>query len=247
MRQTVVRFSLTPLLVVAALTSARAEDPAQQQRKAMDYYKRGEDRLKAEKFEEAAGEFQKAISIYPGFVLAHYGLGQSHMALKQYDDAVKAFSASRDAFYKLASMKVDDRMRALDTSQRMVDEYRNLTGVEGGGRTAKGIGERLNVLRDLEQVKRFDEGNPEPPAEISLALAGAWFRSGKLDDAEKENKNALRARPDYGQAHNNLAVIYMMGDRIPEAQAELAAAEKAGFKLNPKLKDEVERRAAAAR
>ncbi len=61
---------------------------------------------RAEKYEEAAAEFQKAVAIYPSFVLAHYGLGQSHMALKHYDDAVTAFSAARDAYYKLASLKV---------------------------------------------------------------------------------------------------------------------------------------------
>jgi len=97
----------------------------------------------------------------------------------------------------------------------------------------------------LEQVKRLDNGIPQPPAEISLALAGAWFRSGNLEEAEKENKNALKSKPEYGQAHNNLAVLYMMGGRIPEAQAEVAAAEKGGFTVNPKLKEELDRRAAA--
>jgi Tfp pilus assembly protein PilF len=239
------RLVLPLAFTFAALPAGQAaEDPAQQQRRAMDHYKRGEERLKAEKFEEAAAEFKKAIDIHPAFVLAHYGLGQAHMALKQYDDAVRAFSASLDAFYKLAAMRGEDRMRALDTGQRMMDEYRNLTGIEGGGRVSKGVNERLNVLRDLEQVKKFDSGNPEPPAEISLALAGAWFRSGNLTEAEKENKNALQTKPDYGQAHNNLAVIYMMGGRIADAQAEVAQAEKSGFAVNPKLKEELERRAA---
>jgi Tfp pilus assembly protein PilF len=224
-----------------------AEDPAQQQRKAMDHFKKGEDCLKNEKFDEAATEFQKAVEIYPQFVLAHYGLGQTRMAQKQYGDAVAAFSAARDAFYRVAEMRVEDRMRALDAGQRMVDDYRNLTGAEGGGRVVKGIHERLNVLRDLEAMKRLDDGNPEPPAEISLALAGAWFRSGNLEEAEKENKNALKAKPDYGQAHNNLAVIYLMGGRIQEAQAEVVEAEKAGLAVNPKLKEELEQRATATK
>ena len=226
---------------------ARGEDQAQQQRRAMDHFKRGEERLKGEKFDEAAAEFRKAISIHPNFVLAHYGLGQSQMALKRYDEAVQAFGASRDAFYKLAAMKVDDRMRALDTGQRMMDEYRTLTGVEGGRPAGRAVTERLNVLRDLEQMKKADSGNPEPPAEISLALAGAWFRSGNLEEAEKENKNALQTRPDYGQAHSNLAVIYMMGGRFADAQAEVAQAEKSGFTVNPKLKEELDRRTAVTK
>jgi len=127
----------------------------------------------------------------------------------------------------------------------MVDEYRNLTGVDARGSTSKGVTTRLNVLRDLEQAKRLDDGNPEPPAEISLALAGAWFRQGNVEEAEKENRNALKSRPDYGQAHNNLAVIYMMTGRFPGARAAVERAEKTGFAVNPRLKEELERRAAA--
>ena len=61
------------------------------------------------------------------------------MALKQYDEAVQAFSASREAFYRLGALKMDDRMRALETGQRMLDETRTLTGVEGTSRGAKGV------------------------------------------------------------------------------------------------------------
>ncbi len=245
MRRTFAAMAVVLVLGLFPAVLARADDPAQQQRKAMDHYRRGEERLRAERWEEAAAEFEKAIAIHPDFVLAHYGLGQSQMARKQFGQAVRAFSASRAAFYRMASLKLDDRMRNLETSQRMLDEYRNLTGIDSRGRTGKGVNERLNLLRDLEQVKKLDDGNLELPADISLALAGAWFRSGNLAEAEKENKNALKARPDYGQAHNNLAVIYMLGGRIAEAQAEVGLAEKSGFDVNPKLKQELEQRAAA--
>jgi Tfp pilus assembly protein PilF len=229
-----------------APTLVSAEDSATLQRRAMDNFKKGESRLKDEKFEEAVFEFRKAVGIYPDFVLAHYGLGQAHMALKEYPEAIKAFSASRDAYYKAAAVRLDGRMRAMEASQTATESYRGLTGPEGGtARADKSMNQRMNVLRDLDTAKRMDDGTTQPPAEISLALAGAYFRSGDMAAAERENKAALLSRPDYGQAHSNLAVIYMMAGRIPEAQAEAGAAEKSGFALNPKLKEELERRAAA--
>ncbi len=228
-------WSFTVLLGFLPVALAGPGDEAQR-RKAMDHYQKGEDRLRDEKWEQAAEEFRRAVELHPPFVLAHYGLGQAYMALKRFPDAVQAFSASRDAYYKVTALKIADRMRAADVNQQMVDEYRNLTGVDARGSTSKGVTTRLNVLRDLEQAKRLDDGNPEPPAEISLALAGA---------AEKENRNALKSRPDYGQAHNNLAVIYMMTGRFPEARAAVERAEKTGFAVNPRLKEELERRAAA--
>jgi tetratricopeptide (TPR) repeat protein len=167
------------------------------------------------------------------------------MALKQFPDAVQAFVGSREAYFRLVAIRMNDRMAAEDVGQRMVEETRTLTGVDGRGGTSKAVVSRLNVLRDLEQTKRLDNGNPEPPAEISHALAGAWFRQGNLGEAEKENKNALKSRPDFGEAHSNLAVIYLMSGRLPESRAEVEKAEKSGFTVNPKLKEELDRRAAA--
>jgi stress-induced-phosphoprotein 1 len=240
---------LMPLALVLGLLPAAAAGTGEetQRRKAVDHYRKGEEWLREEKWEEAAEEFQKAIKLHPDFVLAHYGLGQAEMALRDFPGAVKAFSASRDAYYKFSAAKVNDRMAATEVSQRMIDEYRQLTGVDARGVSTKAMNERLNVLRDLEQVKRMDDGNLGPPAEISLSLAGAWFRQGNLEEAEKENRNALKARPDYGQAHNNLAVICMMSGRIAEAQAEVEKAEKSGFAVNPRLKEELAKRAAAGR
>jgi len=141
--------------------------------------------------------------------------------------------------------QVHGNLRRLGLDMLDVVNLRTLTGVDGRGGAGKGIASRLNVLRDLEQSKRLDNGNPEPPAEISHALAGAWFRQGNLEEAEKENKNALRSRPDFGEAHSNLAVIYLMSGRIPESRAAVEKAEKSGFAVNPKLKEELDRRAAA--
>lgn len=242
-------FAVFGLAFALGLPGAVLAGPVEesQRRKAIELYKKGEDLLKGEKFEQAAEQFKKAIELNKDLVYAHYGLGQSYMSLKRFPDAVQGFSGARDAYYRLASVKVSDRMAAEAVGLQMVDEARSLTGVDGsGGRaTNKGINMRLNVLRDLEQTKRLDDGNPEPPAEISLALAGAWFRQGNLEEAEKENKNALKSRPDYGQAHNNLAVIYLMGGRIPDSRAAVGKAEKSGFTVNPKLKEELDRRAAA--
>ena len=52
------------------------------------------------------------------------------------------------------------------------------------------------------------------------------------------------ADPKAGEAHNNLAVILMMKAQYTDAMAELKAAEKAGFRVNPELKDQIKSRMA---
>jgi len=45
--------------------------------------------------------------------------------------------------------------------------------------------------------------------------------------------------PKLGEAHNNLAVVYLTTGRPKDAAAELDAAERAGYKVNPQLKEDV--------
>ena len=49
-----------------------------------------------------------------------------------------------------------------------------------------------------------------------------------------------------GPAYNNLAVIYMLTGRYPEARDALRRAEKSGLQVNPALKTDIEQRAKAA-
>jgi Flp pilus assembly protein TadD len=74
---------------------------------------------------------------------------------------------------------------------------------------------------------------------VSLALGSAYFRSERFADAEREYKAAAAADPKAGEAHNNLAALYLQTGRIDEAEKEVKAAEKTGFKVNPLLKDDV--------
>ena len=87
------------------------------------------------------------------------------------------------------------------------------------------------------------------PAEFSLALGSAYLRSGRMDDAAKAYGEAIKVNPKMGEAHNNLAFVHFRAGRLDEAAAELKAAEKAGFAVNPRFKDDVEkaRKAAAAK
>jgi len=86
----------------------------------------------------------------------------------------------------------------------------------------------------------------EAPAEVSLALGSAYFRSGQLEPAEHAYRDAIKASGKMGEAHNNLAVLCMLTGRFEEAEREIKAAEKAGFPVSPRFKDDLKQRKAAA-
>jgi len=76
---------------------------------------------------------------------------------------------------------------------------------------------------------------------VLLSLGSAYFRSGDATAAETEWKAAIDVNPKLGEAHNNLAAIYVQTGRAREADAQIKSAEKAGFRVNPQLKEDVKK------
>jgi Flp pilus assembly protein TadD len=57
--------------------------------------------------------------------------------------------------------------------------------------------------------------------------------------AEREWKAAVAANPRLGEAHNNLAALYATTGRKAQAQDAVNQAEKAGYRVNPRLKADI--------
>ena len=99
-----------------------------------------------------------------------------------------------------------------------------------------------NAIRTTQEEKSrgLNIGMEEPvPSFVSLSLGSALFRAERYPEAELAYKAAIKADDKGGEAHNNLAVLYLMQSRYTDAMVEVKAAEKAGFRVNPELKDEI--------
>jgi Flp pilus assembly protein TadD len=78
-----------------------------------------------------------------------------------------------------------------------------------------------------------------------VALGSAYFRNNAFLDAEREYKAAIDADATAGEAHNNLAVVYLLTKRGEEAGREVGLAERAGFAVPDGLKRDIARLAAS--
>jgi tetratricopeptide (TPR) repeat protein len=136
-----------------------------------------------------------------------------------------------------------EAQRALDDQIRSLEDEKTL--LVSGRVTAMTSGGPIDLDRRISDLKarRYHESKamPDTPAWISIALGSAYFRSGAMSDAEREYLEALKADPKLGEAHNNLAVVYMLTQRYAEANAEVKAAEKSGFRVNPQLKEDLKK------
>ena len=240
---------LIMLLTVVPAAAQLVDDAHRQQ--ALQRYRAGQELLYSEQFEKAEQEFAAAIQLDPLLTLAHYGRGQAFMALKRYSSAIQAFTKCREAYQTLFGMRQSD---VVSMDRRADQEIRELqdtisalqTGrVKGMGGSAGTVDSRVAQLeariRDLRQLRQVGTGRFEPPAEVSLALGSAYYRSGSAADAEREWSAAIAANPKLGEAHNNLAVLYLQTGRANEAEEAIKNAKKAGFRVNPQLEKDIKK------
>jgi tetratricopeptide (TPR) repeat protein len=170
--------------------------------------------------------------------------------MQRYDRAVTAYLQSREAFRQNAArqamggfesdQQLQERIKVLKDQQTALERTSQVGSSSSVPQAISRVRDQIKILES--QKARSIQGTPAPiPAGISFALGSAYFRAGSAADAEREYKAAVDVDPKFGEAHSNLAVVYMTTDRPDLAEVEVKAAEKAGFKVNPQLKDDIKR------
>jgi tetratricopeptide (TPR) repeat protein len=210
-------------------------------RAAMSHYRTAQELLAREQWEKAAAAFADAIKLDPLFIDAHYGRGQAFMGLQRYRSAIQAFEGALGASRALHGLRDSHRTNVdrqiEDEIRELRDQLRRTQSVKGG--VAMRTTQLEERIRDLERQKSSLGGPFEAPAVISLALGSAYFRNGDRAEAEALWDDAVRVNNRLGEAWNNLAAIYLTSGRKKNAEAAVRNAERAGFRVNPRLKDDV--------
>jgi Flp pilus assembly protein TadD len=238
-------------ILLLAQTAAGQPASVQAHRDALAHFRTGMVALESERYDEAEHEFKSAIRLEPEFEGALYGLGQTYMRKHQYDDAVRAYIDCREAFKHNAA---NEAMGDAVADQRLRDQIQVLKDTERNLQRTSQASTPLNVSAAIQRIRsqiqllesrrgRREHDAPSPvPAGLSMALGSAYFRLGRHQDAEREYKAAVAVDPSFGEAHSNLAVLYLVTERYDLAEAEVKAAEKSGFKVNSNLKSDIEKR-----
>lgn len=248
MRQTHVVFAillwacagLVPRLGYAAHQAASDGD----RRLALDHYKAGQELMAREQFEPAISRFTEAARLDPLLTLAHYGRGQAYMQLRRFTSAVYAYKDCVEAYRLLHGLREQNQAAF---ARRWEDQLREMRETVQRMRQNPNYAQSLRLLKLEDQLTAFERqrmtaiGGPfRPPAEILLALGSAYFRNEQKAEAEAEWKGAVEINPRLGEAHNNLAALYMGSGRLDEAESELQLAEKSGFRVNPQFKKDLQ-------
>lgn len=244
------------ILVLPCALDAQARAGVDAQR-ANSHYASGWTAARAESWDDAAREFQQAIDNDPGFALAYYALGRAQMGRKDFARAIAAYTKCRDIYQGgvgeqfsnqvSARQRLDDRIRELQMAVTQATSRSN-------GRSGAPPTQSLMVRELQAEISRLQQARDRnisssidmsvAPFFVPMALGAAYFRSGQFADAEREYKAAIAANSASGETHNNLAVLYLTTGRYDEADSEVRAAEKVGFKVAEALKGDIRKKKA---
>jgi superkiller protein 3 len=203
--------------------------------------------MRAEEFDQAADEFHSAIELNPKFALAYFGLGRAFQNLHRYQEAVAALTTSRDLYQEQASAKFNSQMEAdryrQDRLMELQDMRSQLSKGPQNDRTQNQMRQVDDAIRltSEEKSRNLNLAIENPvPSFVSLSLGSALYRAERYPEAEIAYRAAIKADERSGEAHNNLAVLYLTLQRYADALAEVKAAEKVKFRVNPELKEEIQ-------
>jgi tetratricopeptide (TPR) repeat protein len=243
------RSLLAAILVAATGAAISGQSPADRN-KARSQNRLGWEYMQNEQFENAVKAFQLSVETDPAFEMPWYGLGRAHLALKQFVSATSALTRCRELYMQQVGRQFTSQQEAQRYRQDRITEIDEMIRqVQSAPQTIQ----RQDQLRQLQEQRRqvqeyITRGNSVTienavPAWVSLSLGSAYFRSGKLADAEREFKEAAEADRRSGEALNNLAVVYLETERFALALSTIEAAKKTGFKVNPELEKAIRERA----
>ena len=162
--------------------------------------------------------FQRAVIYAPSYSLAHTNLAIAYGALSRWADADKEFQ---------------EGVKLAPADSRTHFYY---------GRWLRSIGRTADAVATLRLAASLNPFDPLPEPELKQALADqaaggdgpspeqlltlwlAAFQSGLFRDCMARAEEALRLRPDYAEAYNNIAAAH---NALGEWDAGIAAAERA--------------------
>jgi len=218
--------------------------------RARRHYEAGWQLYRHEDWAGAVKEFEQSIAAMPTFAEGYYAVGRAQLAQRHFVNAIAAFAKCRDLYTTNAG---DDLVRQTNGTHRLEELIQEqkivLQQLQSSGPTSKSnqtlqlsIATVQNKINQLELARDRNQNvvlDVDVPFYVPLSLGAAYFRSERFAEAEREFKTAIDANSKSGEAHNNLAVLYMTTGRIDEAAAEVKLAEKTGFRVNPQFKDDL--------
>ncbi len=214
------------------------------------------------KYDDAVGQFHMALKIAPEYALAHDSLGavlasqgKLGQAEKELRESVRLYPGYAEAHRNLGKVLAKQKrwpeaaaeyQASLQLQPDSANAHNNL------GNVYLNQGNLRNAIAEYREALRLDPNLKEAKDSLDAALQGRTGNAGqfaeavhhynagvalqsqdKIDQAIHEYQQALQARPEFAQAHSNLALAYFDEGKFKEAWKEVHLCRKYGAEPHP--------------
>lgn len=193
----------------------------------------------AGRLDDAVARYRQALELKPDFASASYNLANALLEQGKAGDSVESFRRSLqanpnsvEAHNNLGTAlaargdiaeAIAEFRAAIAVDDRSVHAHRNL------GNMLYDRGDRAEGLAHLERAVALAPAEPEALYDIATLL----LQEQKFRAAETRFKAALKIRPDWAGAHNNLGIAIASQGRVAEALPHFERA----VELDPSMQD----------
>jgi tetratricopeptide (TPR) repeat protein len=159
-------------------------------------YERGLEAYKHDRDEEAVEHFKRAVELSPDFAEAHYRLGLAYNALKQSEEAEKAFADAVKAYERIVKQEPKNS-----------DAYYLL------GLCLEKLGKYDEAVKALKEAVKT---SPVENDDKYFELASAHFHIAQYDEAVRALNKTLEIKPDHYPAQELLEQARNGAQRLAE-------------------------------
>ncbi len=159
-------------------------------------YERGLAAYKADRDAEAIEDFKRAVELSPDFAEAHYRLGLAYNALKQSEEAEKAFAEAVKAYGKITKQ-----------------EPKNSDAFYFLGLCLEKLGKYDEAVKALKEAVK---NSPQENDDKYFELASAHFKIAQYDESVRALNKTLEINPDHFPAQELLEEARNGARRVEE-------------------------------
>jgi len=239
---------VAPMVLAAGSFVPQDKDTVlQDYNRARQYFHRGLDQLKAERYDRAKSSFEQALKTLPDYAEAALQLGVCQYYLNDFQAAGETIEEAKTKYLRWHHTFYDVKLQLYNEAQNTINELnKQISDVEvqkaqtSGDQVAKlsqKIAELEGIKHSYQSVERPMMTEPVVPAKYYFYCGNCYLKMQKWNEAFAEYAQAIEIDPNYGEAHNNLAYIYYLAKQYENAWKHLQIAEECGAKINPKVKE----------
>lgn len=232
-------------------TRSAGDDSGQAARVAGVSYEKALKAYNAKDYAKAEKELETCLKRLPTYSEAHLLMSKSLYSRKEYAAALAEVQLAESTFEASATrlqQQHEERRSEMQRRKREVEEQiREITAAlarplsEEERRNLERQKSQYEQIRDDLQRKQFEPQVEAKgmPAEYAFFHGNVLLRLGRVDEAVTQYREALKRKPAYADASNNLAALFYSAKLPQKALEVIEEAAAVGVKVNPELEKAV--------